>query len=153
DGPVQGFPDRDASPAGQLVQPRQGRFRDGKCRVSHVTLHRSPLEYTGRARRTTGQPGGCRRGQRSSTRCGKGATGLAGGLSCRPPAGAVRWSLAPFPASGGRTMSRYWAVALLFLLPAAAGAGQAAGGKKEKDFRAEGKLTPDDPRDTKRNTP
>lgn len=49
-------------------------------------------------------------------------------------------------------MLRYWALALLALIPAAAGTTR-AGGKAEKDFKFEGKITKDDPRDKVRNLP
>src|SRR5438105_2950700 len=56
----------------------------------------------------------------------------------------------PFPTREDPLMVRYWAVALLALVPAAAGVTR-AGGKAEKDFKTAGKLTKDDPKDKKRD--
>lgn len=49
-------------------------------------------------------------------------------------------------------MIRYCAVALLALLPATTGVVD-AGGKSDKEIKIEGKLSQDDPKDTRRNTP
>jgi thiol-disulfide isomerase/thioredoxin len=50
-------------------------------------------------------------------------------------------------------MVRYWAIAVLALLPAAAAVGQAAGGKVDKDIKIQDKLTKDDPKDKQRGGP
>lgn len=49
-------------------------------------------------------------------------------------------------------MLRYWSVALLVSALAAASVTNAGGGKAEKDVKIDGKITKDDPKDTKRNT-
>ena len=50
-------------------------------------------------------------------------------------------------------MFRYWLIAVLVLFAASLGVAQPAGKQKEEQvLKAEGKLTPDDPRDKVRNT-
>jgi thiol-disulfide isomerase/thioredoxin len=58
-----------------------------------------------------------------------------------------------FPTPGGSIMVRYWAVALLALVPATAGVARAGGKGAEKELVFKGKLTRDDPRDKRRNAP
>jgi peroxiredoxin len=53
---------------------------------------------------------------------------------------------------GGSTMARYWAISALAFLAMASGFTQ-AGADKDKDFRTQGKLTKNDPKDPQRGGP